>query len=174
MKWHSGPPPHVLRELFSYDAATGVLVWQQPRGSRVWAGKIAGTAHDRGYLRVQLSGSNLYVHRVIWAMTHDEWPEQIDHINGDRRDNRLVNLRAATNAQNCSNITRPRSTNTGHPNIYFDHRYGTYRVNIRVAGRLRVKSFKSLQDAIPHRDAMREQATAHYWPAGARVPRVEP
>lgn len=73
----------------------------------MFAGKVAGCAVDAAtdykYIRIWCDGRLLYAHRMAWAYIHDEWPNYIDHINGDRLDNRIANLRPCTQAQNLVN-----------------------------------------------------------------------
>ncbi len=104
------PCPTLLRQLLRYEPDTGKLFWlYRPDGLKKWntryADKEAFTCTDAyGYRIGNLQKVGLKAHRVIWAMVHGEWPEHdIDHINGCRSDNRLVNLRHATRAQNLSN-----------------------------------------------------------------------
>lgn len=119
------PSPEVLRQLLSYDPETGKLFWKE-RGPEwfeasptrsadhvraLWnaryAGKEAFTAASgptRGYRGGCVLGISMQAHRVAWAIHYGEWPAAlIDHINGDGADNREVNMRPATQKQNCMN-----------------------------------------------------------------------
>lgn len=101
-----------LRELVSYDPATGEMRWRVRASQRCRAGDLVGSAHVDGYRATCIEGRACLLHRVIWLYVHGEWPvSQIDHINGDRADNRLANLRPATPAQQTGN-TRRYSRNT--------------------------------------------------------------
>lgn len=113
-----------LNECFSYDPITGLFCWlvrpeshfrcgatrTASHGAAIWNGKFSGKPaftlnHSEGYLRGSLSGRNLLAHRVAWAMHHGEWPAgEIDHINGDRTDNRIGNLRVVTRRENSRNL----------------------------------------------------------------------
>src|SRR5690606_30951397 len=122
------PSANDLRQLLEYDAATGDLRWRKrpvsafascgrlsaQNKANAWnsrnAGRPAFTASDgKGYLQGQVLKYHTSAHRVIWAMHHDEWPECIDHINGDKIDNRLANLRSVTSQQNSRNMPMPRT-----------------------------------------------------------------
>lgn len=93
-----------LIRLFFYDAETGVLIWRVNTGKKRLIGSQAGTVRRDGYMRVGINKKDYYVHRIIWAMIYGKWPDlHIDHINGDPADNRISNLREATQSQNIAN-----------------------------------------------------------------------
>ncbi|ARW58995.1 hypothetical protein HOU71_gp34 [Pectobacterium phage Clickz] len=94
-----------IYEVLEYDptSPTG-LRWLVATSPRVKIGHPALCAkHSQGYYSGQVLGLRLYAHRVVWYLHTGEWPTQVDHINGDRRDNRIENLRAVTNQQNAFN-----------------------------------------------------------------------
>jgi hypothetical protein len=103
-----------LREALAYDPDTGELTWRAGRRGRRGAGGRAGAFDPRGYVIVTLDGRKLYGHRLAWVLYHGEDPGKlhIDHVNGDRSDNRAVNLRLATRSQNGSARNRPPRTST--------------------------------------------------------------
>jgi len=108
-----------FNRLFNYDPDTGVVTNRCRRGNRAaWA--LADKGNGYGYLRVGVDGKRYLLHRVIWVMLHGYWPEQIDHINGNRSDNRLVNLRAVTNADNCRNKRQLDSNTSGCTGVNFE------------------------------------------------------
>jgi hypothetical protein len=94
-------------EMLDYDPETGKLYWRNRPSRPAWSAKFSGreafTAVDCGYRRGQIYGRTHRAHRIIWVMVHGYWPEFIDHINGDRSDNRICNLRAVTRYENMSN-----------------------------------------------------------------------
>jgi hypothetical protein len=92
-----------VRRQLSYDPETGIFTWLVKKIS-VQKGTIAGSLHNNGYLRIKINGKFLSAHRLAWLITTGSFPDdQIDHINGIRNDNRIENLRCATNSQNGAN-----------------------------------------------------------------------
>jgi hypothetical protein len=102
-----------LRDLVSYDSATGEFRWRIRRSQSVRAGDRVGypVASTGGYWMTEICGKAYLLHRLAWLYISGNWPkDQIDHINGVRTDNRLANLREATHAGNCRN-SKTRSDN---------------------------------------------------------------
>jgi|KBSMisStaDraftv2_1062788.scaffolds.fasta_scaffold142604_3 hypothetical protein len=116
-----------LKRIFNYDSGSGILTWKINTGKKRLVGLSAGTVRKDGYMRVGINKKDYYVHRIAWAITHGTWPKiNIDHINGNPSDNRIDNLREATQSQNIANskskITRGVYTARG----------GRYRAQIMV------------------------------------------
>jgi hypothetical protein len=102
-----------LHALFIYDSRSGFLLRRVNRG-KGRAGDVVGTKHSEGYLQVRVDGAREYVHRIAYALMVGTYPEkEIDHINGDRADNRWCNLRGASHAENMQN--RPRASHSTQP-----------------------------------------------------------
>lgn len=128
-------------ELFSYDEESGRLANRTTRNNRSKAGDGAGCFNRDGYMQVSVDGRVYLHHRLIWLLVTGYWPtDDIDHINGQRSDNRWANLREATRKQNIQN-TAKRPNKTGHPGVHYSKAYpghgipARYVAQIRIAGR---------------------------------------
>lgn len=95
------PDVEFLRSKFISDGQTG-CIYRRVDGSRA-------DCQSKDYRRVFINGGYYAAHRILWAMEHGEYPSaEMDHINGDKEDNRLSNLRPATKSQNAANRHQPR------------------------------------------------------------------
>ena len=105
------PSVEEVRAAFAYDPDDGRLTWLE--GKR--RGYKAGCVTKDGYWQIRFGGHSYYAHRLVWAHQHGAWPHlQIDHRDGDKRNNRLGNLRLATNAENAQNIVAYRTNRSGY------------------------------------------------------------
>lgn len=91
-----------VRENLAYEPETGAFLWKKFGKGRV-LDKVIGTKVWQGYLVLKIAGEVHYAHRVAWLYVHGEWPSKaIDHIDGDKANNAIANLRLATSAQNAA------------------------------------------------------------------------
>lgn len=95
-----------LKKVLHYCPETGVFTWlHNGKGRYQRAGAVAGTNKD-GYINISVKCRRYRAHRLAWLYMHGTWPpDEIDHINHIKNDNRLANLRLATRAQNCQNLS---------------------------------------------------------------------
>lgn len=92
-----------LREILNYNWKTGIFRWAKPR-PKIRVGAVAGHKHHKGHIEIEIDGRSYMAHRLAWLYIYSQWPRhQIDHKNLNRSDNRIKNLREATNGQNCAN-----------------------------------------------------------------------
>lgn len=123
-----------LRKIVRADFAEGKLFWlERPRSffsdevsrrkwNSRWAGKEAFTSLTNfGYAQGSILNQKYSAHRVMWALYHGKWPtHQIDHINGDRADNRIKNLRDVPQSQNVKNSRLSSSNTSGFCGVRWD------------------------------------------------------
>ena len=107
----SSPSKEKLDDLFVYRE--GRLYWRDGLDNQINAGDEAGSLNGQGYVMVSLKRKRYPVHRLVWIMHGNEPSETIDHINGNRSDNRIENLRAATNAENVCNSKLRKDNSSG-------------------------------------------------------------
>lgn len=124
-----------------YFDTDGVLRWRNcpsmpKQWNSVWPGREAFTAVDgKGYRHGSLDKTYLRLHRVVWAMSHGSWPSgEIDHINGNRLDNRLENLRLVSASENHRNQKQYKNNTSGRPGVSWYKPYAKWRATISVGG----------------------------------------
>ncbi len=124
----------LLRNVLSYNADTGKFRWLVSRGKRK-AGDVAGKHACNGYWRIKLFGKEYPAHRLAWFFFYGEWPDgQVDHINLDKIDNRIVNLRQATVSENQHNKHHQNNNTSGFKGVSKFKRTGRWRSEIMVDG----------------------------------------
>jgi hypothetical protein len=104
-----------LLEWVSYDKETGLFTWKKVAHPRYFAGDTAG-GYVHGYIKLTVNNFQIMAHRAVWQICNGPIPEgkDIDHINGDGKDNRIANLRIASRSENNQNRrTARRDSQTG-------------------------------------------------------------
>jgi uncharacterized protein YeaC (DUF1315 family) len=135
-------PPHTLeqiKEKLNYNPETGDLVWKQLRNSKR-IGQKANCLDLSGYVQINISGYVYKGHRIAWAIYYGKWPDGIiDHINGQRNDNRIQNLRECDHQTNCQNMRNGSCKNvTGYIGVHVSERSSKekkYRAKIHLNGK---------------------------------------
>lgn len=142
-----------LRKIWNYDHDTGIFTWlYRPNANRLsnaqTTGRRVGTTSMR-YNTVVYGGVGYCLHRVAWAFFHGTWPiSEIDHINGDKTDNRIANLREATHVENEWNDGKQKNNTSGRKGVSFEKATGRWRANIGVNGKcISIGRFDTIEDA---------------------------
>jgi len=136
-----------LKKLLSYDPETGVFTWLLSRGTQS-AGNTAGCDGGEGYTIVKIDRQPHGAHRLAFLYMYGAMPEEVDHVNHVRDDNRWVNLRPATRASNSLNYSRSSHNTSGTTGVCWDKRAGKWAAYIHTNGKQkRLGRFASLDDA---------------------------
>lgn len=163
-----------LCEVLDYDPGMGTFRWiRRPTATcNVAVGAEAGTMDADGYRTIQLDGVRHRAHRLAWLYMHGEWPpsEDIDHVNGNRADNRIANLREARRSENVQNVGAARKdSKSGLAGV--NERDGRWRARIRAGGeRLTLGYFDSPEEAHAAYRAAKLQLHP-FWAGGHAPPR---
>lgn len=121
-----------LKQMFRYEPDSGDIFWIE-KGKGKIKKQAAGTTELGGYKGIMIDGKRIRSHRIAWALFYGEWPEdQIDHINRIKSDNRIENLRKATNSQNGKNLPIKSNNTSGCPGVCFDKINNKWRATIKV------------------------------------------
>lgn len=144
-----------LHEYLSLNSQTGKLFWK-PRGglkSNLWGKEAFTSKTSNGYVQGSIKGQKLYAHRVVFAMVHGRWPEhQIDHINGNKEDNRPENLQDVTHSQNAKNMPKCSKNTSGHIGVHWMKRSNKWGAQIKADQKVTwLGVFLSKEDAIAAR-----------------------
>ena len=129
------PPAEELRNILDYDPETGIFLWKVSRQGTSGIGSVAGR-NLNGYRHIKISGIRYSAHRLAWKMTTGFDPvNEIDHINGERSDNRIANLREATRSENVRNQGKRTTNTSGHKGVSFNKPTGKWVTKIVIAGK---------------------------------------
>lgn len=158
------PSKESIRKILSFDQDSGKLFWKVRTGSSA-AGSIAGTKNQFGYRQVSISGKRYFAHRIVWTLFNGDIPEdkEIDHINGERDDNRISNLRLVSRSQNNMNTAVSKRNTSGCKGVCYHSGnrcwYARVFVNRKVVAS---GSFKDKDKAIDFVTSQREKIFGVY------------
>lgn len=164
-----------LRDVLDVDPQNGVLTWKRRdrrfftsnRACSTWnsryAGKPALVGLSKGYRTGRIFDRCVKAHRVIWALYYGEWPKgDIDHINGNRADNRVSNLRLVDHQTNCKNQRLRSNNSSGITGVYWYARGRKWVAYINVDGSMKyLGRFDVLEEAVEARAAADEKYGFH-------------
>lgn len=143
-----------LRSDLLYEPETGLFRWRHGvetgNGAlRLRPNQLAGTNTSDGYRQIKWGGHVFRAHRLAWLYVHGAWPKaEIDHINGDGRDNRLRNIREATRSQNLGNTRRRKSNKSGRKGVTWTAHANRWSAWIGVGGHTKhLGYFETADDA---------------------------
>ena len=124
-----------LKSLLDYEPETGEFTWRVSRGMAK-AGLRAGRIHHSGYVGITINGKEYRAHRLAWLYVRGAFPEHsLDHINGVKSDNRIANLRNATDSENSQNKAVYKQNKSGYIGVSYIKSRGKYMAQIYVSGK---------------------------------------
>lgn len=150
-----GLSQNYLKELLYYNQSTGVFTWkprpkQRPQWNARYAGATAGSLDTNGYLRITINGSRYSAHRLAWLYITGSWPtNEIDHIDTDKTNNRIANLRDVGKSENQQNKrTAQRNSGTGFLGVHYCRTRKKFVAKITVnSKRLHIGYFETANEA---------------------------
>ena len=160
MRAKKEPNQELLKALFNYK--NGFLIWKE-NPFFVKVGTPAGYIRKQyGYCRIKVNKIEYAAHRLIWVWHNGDLKTDVmvDHVNTDRSDNRIENLRLCTHKQNMQNRKISPKNTTGYPNVHFDTQVNRYRAKVKVDGKsYGTLTFKTAEEA--HDYAKELKASLH-------------
>jgi HNH endonuclease len=165
------PPISILHEYFNYDPDNGQLTWKVNR-SKSKIGQVINNHNEKGYIRFRFNRENWRVHRVAWAMHHGEDPGnfQVDHINGQRDDNRITNLRLVTNSENNCNMKLTTKNKSGVRGVNWIKHCKKWRAEIKFRGKHYQRHYEDKTHAIAARCLAEYRLFGEHSPYFSRTP----
>lgn len=122
-----------LKELFHYNPQTGIFTGRTQTGGRAKKGYVAGCIEIFGYLRITVDKISYKSHRLAWLYVHGYFPESdMDHINRDKADNRIKNLRVVSKQCNNRNTGNPKNNKSGVKGVHWITKGKRWHAKIRV------------------------------------------
>lgn len=138
-----------LKSILSYDPETGIFTWIQRLSGNISVGSVAGTTMRDGYIKIRVGGHGHPAHRLAWLYVYGVFPEnQLDHINLNKSDNSIKNLRPATSSENQRNKGLMKSNKSGYKNVSWCSRAKKWKVGLKVNRKsFHFGYFSNIQDA---------------------------
>lgn len=137
----------LLKEKLNYDPITGIFTWKQGKYKNKQAGTVAGKLPNQGYIRININKKEYKAHRLAWLYMYGEFPpKHLDHINRNREDNSINNLRLATDSVNSKNQTIYKNNSTGFHGV--TSHGDRWRARINVNGKkIHLGVFDTIEEA---------------------------
>jgi HNH endonuclease len=143
-----------------YDQHAGIFTRRIAMCNKIKIGDIAGSTDPHGYIAIRVCGRLYKAHRLAWLYVYGEFPNVVDHINGVKSDNRLVNLRNCTSKQNAENQKLRSNNKTNHRGVYWSSAERRYKAQVGHDRDIHhLGTFVRLADAV---NAVRRFRDAHY------------
>lgn len=164
------PSVEYLNECFTPDFELGILTWNvrplshfvDERSMKIWNTRFSKTqagsiTRSTGYFSVCIFKSNFLIHRIIWKINYNEEPTFIDHIDTNKLNNAISNLRAATGSNNQCNRTNQKNNTSGVKGVYWSNYCNRWIAQIWINRQHITRQFVNFEDAVTCRHQLAEQ-----------------
>lgn len=150
------PSQEYLNSIFKVE--NGTLINNVARGSQSKHGVLAGWIDKTGYQKVRLNGVKYMAHRLVWKMVYNAEPEFVDHIDGNRLNNCVENLRSVNHSENMKNKAKQRNNSSGVTGVVWYKKLNKWAVNIKIDGKLKhLGYFEDFNQAVQIRTKQQEK-----------------
>ena len=137
-----------LKSILEFDSEKGTFTWKVAKSRSVKVGTLAGTKNSLGYHSIRIDKVDYLAHRLAWFYTYNIWPSIIDHIDRNRSNNKLSNLRDVSQSENIHNSSLSISNKTGYKGVSFKLDKGVYTTQCTVQGKAHyLGCFKTAEEA---------------------------
>ncbi|MCP9269869.1 HNH endonuclease [Xenorhabdus sp. XENO-1] len=149
-----------LRELLRYSPETGIFTWLDNTRRGIRPNAVAGSLNN-GYITIAVDGRQYRAHRLAWLHVYGKWPNKmIDHINRIKSDNRIANLREATNAENQRNVEVGKKNKSGFKGVFWEPSRRKWKARAQLNNKkYTIGRFDEIENAIA---AYEEFCQKHY------------
>jgi len=135
-----------IKRLFIYNGEN--LIWRVQPKYDVFIGDVAGSMKSSNYRQIGIKGKLYYAHILIFLYHYGRMPKEIDHIDGNKFNNKIKNLRECTRSQNCWNTGTPKTNTSGIKGVSWRSDRGKWRAYIKLHGKtIYLGCFKHIKDA---------------------------
>lgn len=138
-----------ISKLIDYSEDTGLFLWKKrdkPSFDSRFAGKLVGYCDKDGYLVVVFKKKSIRLHRLAWYISKGVIPNEIDHINRDKTDNRISNLRECTRSENMQNIGLRRDNSSGFKGVGWCSSANKFRARCLIDGKRKTVGYSDTAD----------------------------
>ena len=161
------PPWEVVNHFIKYEPETGFMYWKLSASRYMKKGKMLSSRSEENYRIVKFLGTSYKQHRLAWLLYYKVDPGSmlIDHIDGDKSNNKITNLRLVTHSQNRINTKMRKNNKTGVKGVHFCKRSNRYVASVTFKGKtIYRKYFDCLKSASEARDCVANKVFGDFLP----------
>ena len=156
-----------LKQHLNYNPETGVFVWRynpnrNAQWNFMWPGKVAGSVTEKGYCRIRLLNKGIRAHRLAFLYVYGYMPKEVDHIDGDKLNNKIDNLRDVTHSENMRNAKKYPTNTTGVTGVTYRKSADKWLAYITVhQKRIHGGIFNTKEEAVAARQRLEKKYDFH-------------